>query len=140
MTSFELDGHRCYRVSGNPSMGIDSIEFGIINDMVVISGDFTLEDIAGGISFSDYIRRNGLDMDNETSVLLTSETEPFSVNRDLPTAMRRAADHSGITCLAASVDVDSDIVRIKAAMEFPGGNPIQQILRTIVSAGAGCAF
>jgi hypothetical protein len=135
MTSFDLDGHRCYRVSGNPSMGIDSIEFGIIDEMVVISGDFTLEAIAGGISFSDYIRRNGLGIGNETSVLLTSEMEPFSVSRDLPMELRRAADHSGITRLAASVDVDSEIVRISAALEFSRRNPLQHILRAVVSAG-----
>jgi len=135
MTSFDLDGHRCYRVSGNPSQGIDFVEFGIINDMVVISGDFTLEDIAGGTSICDYIRSKGLGVSNETSLLLTSEMEPFSINRDLPAEMRRAADQSDITSLAVSVDVDSEIVRISAALEFSGGNPILHILRTVVSAG-----
>ena len=137
MTSFDLDGHRCYRVSGNPSQGIDFIEFGIINDMVVISGDYTLEDIEGGTSFSDNIRSKGLGVSNETSVLLTSEMEPFSINRDLPDEMRRAADHSDISRLAASVDVESEIVRISAALEFSGGNPIQHILLTVISAGFG---
>ena len=136
MTSFDLDGHRCYRVSGNPSMGIDSIEFGIINDMVVISGDFTLEDIAGGVSLSDYIRRNGPGVDNETGVLLSLEVEPLILNRDFDIEIRRIADLSGITRLAASVDVDNEIVRISASMEFSGGNPIQRVFQAAVSAGS----
>ncbi|MCK5115852.1 MAG: hypothetical protein KAR44_04585 [Candidatus Aegiribacteria sp.] len=140
MTTFDLDSHRCYRVSGNPSMGIDSIEFGIINDMVIISGDFTLKDIAGGISFSDLIRRNGLGMDNETSVLLTSETEPFSVNRDLPMEMRKTADLSSITRFAASADVDGNIISVTAALEFSEGDPIQRIFQTVVSSGGDYTF
>lgn len=140
MTSFDLDGHRCYRVSGNPSMGIDSIEFGIINDMIVISGDFTLKDIADGISMNDYIRRNGPGVDNETGVLLSLEVEPLILNRDFDIEILRIADLSGITHLAASVDVDNDIVRISAAMEFSGGNPIQRLFQAVVSVGAGLTF
>ncbi len=135
MTTFDLNGHRCYRVSGDPSMGIDFIEFGIIDDMIIMTSGFTLEDIAAGISFNDYIRRNGLGMDNETSILLASEIEPIAINRDLPAAMRRTASISGITRFAASVDMDNDVMMISAAMEFSEGNPIQHIVRAVVSAG-----
>lgn len=136
MTTFDLDGHRCYRVSGNPSMGIDFIEFGIINDMVVISGDFTLEEIADGISFYNYIRRNGLGINNETGILLTLEVEPIAMNRDLGMDIQRTADLSGITRSAASVDVDNNIMMISAAIEFSGGNPLQHIFGTVISSGS----
>jgi hypothetical protein len=75
-------------------------------------------------------------MDNETSAILASEMEPFAVNRDLPPAMRRTADLSRITRLAASADVDGEIIMISAALEFSGGNPIQHIFRAAFSAGS----
>lgn len=136
LSSFDFQGSTCYGIKGYLADGIDATEFGVFDDMFVIAGGFTLQDVAEGISFENYIASSGLGMENSGGLMLVADVEPIAAIMGYNRQLNQVIDFGNIGYIALSVDVNDGLIVMNAALDTGEDNPFFVISNALVLAGS----
>ena len=136
LMSFDFHGSTCYGIEGNIADGIDATEFGVLDDMLVVARGFTLQDVAEGISFENYIASSGLGMENSGGFMLIADMGPVAETLDLNRELNQEIDFDKIGYIGISVDVNDGLFVMNMALDTGEDNPFLFISDALVSAGS----
>jgi hypothetical protein len=132
-SSFQFQGHTCYSVDVDLVEGISSLEMGIVGDAMVVAGGYTLQEVADGITFTDYMRQNGLGVPDEGGFALAADLGGLAGAYGLNEASGNVADFEEFGFLALSGSTDRAIFQMRGSVNFGSGNPFAVIADMIAS-------
>ncbi len=75
ITAFDFDGITCYRSMTPVAPGISSIEYGIVNGNLIITGGIGLADISEGIPYEEFVQAQGFGISSGPGVVLTADLD-----------------------------------------------------------------
>lgn len=136
LSSFDFQGSTCYGIKGYLADGIDATEFGVFDDMFVIACGFTLQDVAEGISFENYIASSGLRMENSGGLMLVADMEPIAAIMGLNSQLNQEIDFGNIGYIVLSAGVNDGLLVMNAALDTGEENPFLIISDVLISAGS----
>jgi hypothetical protein len=123
MSTFQFQGNTCYRIDADIVEGIRSIEIGIVDDAMVVAGGYTLEDVADGITFEDYIDRTDLDMSDEGGFAFAADLGEIASVYGLNSETGDMLDLENFGYLALTGSVDGSLFSLTGSVDFGSGNP-----------------
>ncbi|OPL19031.1 MAG: hypothetical protein AVO35_03645 [Candidatus Aegiribacteria sp. MLS_C] len=131
MTTFEFRGRNCYRTSSTGSIGMEFIEFGVVDEAIVIGAGVSLEQIAGGTTFEDYTEDNALGLEQNSGMILTADLESIASGDLVDDSFRESIGESGIKRLSSSAGYSEGVFAVAVVMEFEGESGFMELLRLL---------
>jgi hypothetical protein len=132
-TTFQFQGHTCYRIDVDLVEGISTLEMGIVDDAMVVAGGYTLQEVADGVTFSDYMQRTGLDVPDKGGFAFAADLGELAGAYDLNEASGNVADFEKFGFVALSGNSDRAIFQLSGSVDFGSGNPFAVIADMIAS-------
>jgi len=122
-TTIEFQGSTCYTFEAEIAPGIDGIELGIVDNFLAVAGGYTLSDVAGGKSFSDYLEDTGLGIEDEGGFVIVANLGELAEAFDLNEEAGNLVDFEKYGYFALTGNTDNDVFAVSGAVDMGGGNP-----------------
>ncbi len=121
--SFDFQGNTCFSVDLEGLPGLGSIEIGLVDDVFVVSGGYTLQDLADGITFDSYLEQTGLDITDNGGFALAADIGALASAYDLNSKTDYIIDLEEFGFVSMSGSSDEDIFEFNVSVDFGSGNP-----------------
>ncbi len=105
-TSFQFQGNTCFRIDVGGLADIESVEIGVVNDVFVVAGGYTLQNVSDGVTFDSYLERTGLDIEDEGGFALAADLGALAAAYDLNTETDNFVDFNEFGFVTVSGTVD----------------------------------
>ncbi|MBN2608488.1 MAG: hypothetical protein JXA64_05180 [Candidatus Fermentibacteraceae bacterium] len=125
--SFEFQGNTCFSVDVVGLAGLASIEAGIVADAFVLSGGYTLQDVADGVSFDEYLERTGLDIADDGGFALAADIGALAAAYDLNSEAGNIIDLEEFGFVSMSGSSNEDIYEFNVSVDFGSGDPFSTL-------------
>ncbi len=129
--SFQFQGNTCLSIDVGNLAGIETIEIGIVDDVFVVAGGYTLQEVADGITFDDYLELTGLDITDEGGFALAADLGALADAYDLNSEMDNIIDFDEFGFVSMSGISNGDISQFQVSIDFGTGNPFVAITNTV---------
>ncbi len=129
-TSFQFRGNTCFRIDVGDLAGIESLEIGVVDDVFVVTGGYTLQNVADGVTFDNYLERTGLDIEDEGGFALAADVGALADAYELNREADNIVDFEEFGFVTMSGTADGAIIQFNASIDFGGGNPFAIIIDT----------
>jgi hypothetical protein len=130
--SYQFQGNTCFSVDFGGNAGIETIEIGIVDDAFVVAGGYTLQEVADGNTFDDYLERTGLGIKDESGFALAADFGAVAEAYDLNEETGGLIDLEDFGFVSMSGSFDEDVYQFNFSMDFGTGNPFE-ILTEVIS-------
>ncbi len=121
--SFQFQGNTCLSVDVGNLAGIETIEIGVVDDVFVVAGGYTLQDVADGITFDDYLERTGLNITDEGGFALAADIGVIAEAYDLNSETDNFVDLEEFGFISMSGTSNGDIFQFQVSIDFGTANP-----------------
>ena len=129
-TSFQFQGNTCFRIDVGGLAGIESLEIGVVDDVFVVAGGYTLQNVADGVTFDNYLERTGLDIEDEGGFALAADVGALADAYELNRETDNIVDFEDLGFVTISGTADGAIIQFNASIDFGSGNPFAIIIDT----------
>lgn len=122
-STFQFQGRTCFRVDADIVEGIESIEIGIVDDAMVAVGGYTLQNVADGVTFNNFLEQTGLDVADDGGFAFAADLGALAVAYDLNRETGEIVDFEEFGYVAMSGASDRAIFQLSGSIDFGSGNP-----------------
>lgn len=129
-TSFQFQGNTCFRIDVGGLADIESLEIGVVDDVFVVTGGYTLQNVADGVTFDNYLERTVLDIEDEGGFALAADLGALADAYDLNSETNNVVDFENLGFMTMSGTVDGAIIQFNVSIDFGSGNPFAIIIDT----------
>ena len=130
-TSFQFQGNTCFRIDVQGLPGIESFEIGVVDDVFVIAGGYSLQNVADGVTFDNYLERTGLDITDEGGFALAADFGALADAYDLNRETDNIVDFEEFGFVTMSGTADGAVIQFNVSIDLGSGNPFSIITDTI---------
>jgi len=139
LTEFDIDGTTCYSAEGSVAPGIESIEFGVLNNTLMIAGGYSLTDLVNGLEFEDFASEQGMGISSNHGVVFISDIETIKDAMGFPlnsAAQANVVDEtSPLSSVAGTLDINEGLFELVVILEASDGNPFSMAAEILAAMG-----
>jgi len=139
LTMFDIDGATCYSVEGNVAPGIESIEYGVLDNTLMIAGGCSLTDIVNGLEFEEFIDEQGMGISSNHGAVFVSDIETIKDAMGFPLNMAAQTNVDDVTSplstVAGTLDIDEGLFELVVILEASDGNPFPMAAEILAAMG-----
>jgi hypothetical protein len=140
--TFDLDGTPCYSVDVSIAPGIRTLEYGILDDALVIAGGCRLRDPRDDTDYEDWIDDRAPDTDTGSTVLFTASSVLLQDLLGNDSVLLRDFSRltGGLDIATASLNVEGDILSFLVTLDPSSGDPGPMVTRILMTFFLGVLF
>jgi hypothetical protein len=121
--TFEVDGTTCYRMESPAAGGMEKLEIGILDEVLVIAGGIALTEVAEGPLFSVMLEESGLDITDDGGLLFVSDISMFRPMMGIERIPGVDAALDKVERLAGSLKASGGLFELNLSLGTDAGEP-----------------
>lgn len=121
--TFEIDGTTCYRMESPATGGMEKLEIGILDEVLVIAGGISLTEVADGPLFSVILEESGLDIMDDGGLLFVSDISMFRPMLGIDRIPAVNAALEKVRRLAGSLKASGGLFELNLSFGTDAGEP-----------------
>ena len=142
VTEFDCDGATCYTTTAPIAPGIQAVEYGVLQNVLVIAGGRSIRETAIGAYYESFMRDNGLGISSGPGLVATAAStlirDILGMEGELPHSVETF--YGDLNHVSGSLRVDEGRFDLRLVLEAGNGDPSSLVIGLLTTFGVGVLF
>lgn len=142
VTEFDCDGTTCYTTTAPIAPGIQAVEYGVLQNVLVIAGGCSIREPATGAYYESFVQDNGLGISSGPGLVASAAStlirDILGMEGELPSYIETL--YGNLDHVAGSLRADEGRFDLRLVLEAGNGDPASLINGLLASFAMGMFF